>query len=148
MKRLYGAVEGGGTKFVCAVGSGAGDIVEEVRIPTTTPSETLEQAIAFFKKHSPAAIGLASFGPLELDPASAAYGSITATPKPGWSGTNLVAAFKRSFEVPVLLELDVNAAAFGEYTLIPENRGLLYHRDWYRSGDHHPWEINPWTDPS
>jgi fructokinase len=124
MEKLYGCLEGGGTKFVCAVGTGPEAINEEIRFPTTTPDETLDQAIAFFKKHTVSAIGLASFGPLDLNPASPAYGSITATPKPGWAGTNLVAWFRRAFDVPIAIDTDVNAAAFGEYSWLLENRGL------------------------
>jgi fructokinase len=124
MTRLYGGLEGGGTKFVCAVGRGPAEILDEIRLSTTTPAETLDLAIAFFKKFNLSAIGLAPFGPLDLDPSSMEYGSITATPKPGWSGVNVLAAFQRSFEVPLAFELDVNAAAFGEYSWIPENRKI------------------------
>jgi fructokinase len=123
-KKLFGGVEGGGTKFVCAVGRGPDDIIEEIRIPTTTPEETLGQAIAFFQRYDLAAIGLATFGPLDLDPASPAYGSITATPKPGWSRTNLLAAFRKAFDLPIAIDTDVNAAAFGEAWWPPQNRGL------------------------
>jgi fructokinase len=124
MTKLYGGMEGGGTKFVCAVGSGKDKIVEEVRFPTTTPGETIGKAIAFFQKYDVSAIGLASFGPLDLNKASPTFGSITATPKLGWTGINVVAAFQRKFDVPLAFDLDVNAAAFGEYYLIPENKGL------------------------
>lgn len=124
MTKLYGGMEGGGTKFICAVGSRKDKIIEEVRFPTTTPGETIGQAIAFFQKYKVSAIGLASFGPLDLNTASPTFGSITATPKPGWAGTNVVAAFQRIFDVPLAFDLDVNAAAFGEYSLIPENSGL------------------------
>jgi fructokinase len=124
MTKLYGSLEGGGTKFVCAVASGPQEIVEEVRFSTTTPDETLEQAIAFFQKHAIAALGLACFGPLDLDPASPSYGSITATPKPGWAGTELVKRFRQALNIPVVFDTDVNAAAFGEYTWLLENRGL------------------------
>ncbi len=124
IKKLYGGLEGGGTKFVCAVGSGPDEIIEEIRFPTTSPDETLGRAIAFFQKYSLSAIGLAPFGPLDLNPASATYGSITATPKPGWSGTNLVSAFRHAFDFPLAFDLDVNAAAFGEYSWVPGNRGL------------------------
>jgi fructokinase len=117
-------MEGGGTKFICAVGSGKGEIVEEVRIATTTPEQTLNQAISFFRNFNISAIGLAPFGPLDLDPTSPSYGSITATPKPGWAGTNVVEAFQRVFDIPLAFELDVNAAAFGEYSLILDNQGL------------------------
>ncbi len=124
MKKLYGGMEGGGTKFACAVGSGPEKIVEEIRFPTTTPGETLGQAIAFFQKYKVSAIGLAPFGPLDLDPASPAYESITATPKPGWSGTNLLAGFRQAFDIPLAFDTDVNAAAFGEFYWPPQNRGL------------------------
>ncbi len=124
MSKLFGGMEGGGTKFVCAVGNGPGNIVEIVRIPTTTPSETLDRAIAFFHKFELAAIGLAPFGPLDLDPTSSAYGSITTTPKPGWLGINVISPFQREFNIPIAFDLDVNAAAFGEYTWISENRNL------------------------
>ena len=124
MTKLFGGMEGGGTKFVCTVGSGPDKIVEEVRFPTTTPGETLGKAIAFFQKYNLSAIGLALFGPLDMNLASPTYGSITTTPKPGWAETNVVAAFQSEFYVPLAFELDVNAAAFGEYSIIPENRRL------------------------
>jgi len=124
VKDLFGGMEGGGTKFVCAVGTGPDDLREEIRFATTAPDETLAQAVAFFKKHNVAAIGLAPFGPLDLDPASPRYGSITATPKPGWSEANILAAFRRAFDIPLAFDLDVNAAAIGEYIFIPANRGL------------------------
>ncbi|MEW6094354.1 MAG: ROK family protein [Chloroflexota bacterium] len=124
MKPLFGGMEGGGTKFVCLVGSGPDEIVDEIRFATTHPDETLGRAIEFFQKHKPAAIGLASFGPLDLDPASATYGHITATPKPGWANVDILGAFRRAFDVPLAFDTDVNAAAFGEYTWAPENRHL------------------------
>jgi fructokinase len=124
MEKLYGAMEGGGTKFVCAVGTGPEDIREEIRFPTTTPDETLNQVAAFFGKHHPTAIGLAPFGPLDLNPDSPTYGYITATPKPGWGDTDVLGQIRQHFDVRVAFDLDVNAAAFGEYHWIPENRGL------------------------
>lgn len=124
MKKLYGGMEGGGTKFVCAVGTASGDIIDEIRIPTTSPSETIDQAVAYFLNFDLAAIGLAPFGPLDLNPASPTFGTITATPKPGWAGTNVVAPFHRAFHVPISIDLDVNSAAFGEFSLIPDNRAL------------------------
>ncbi len=122
--RLLGGLEGGGTKFVCAIGTGPEDIWEEIRFPTTTPEETLGRAIEFFQKHKPAAIGLASFGPVDLNPTSPFYGYITTTPKPGWANIDVLGAFRRAFNLPLDFELDVNAAALGEYTWAPENRSL------------------------
>src|SRR5688572_31711952 len=86
---LLGGVEAGGTKFVCAVGTGPDDIRAEVRFPTTTPAETLERALEFFRAQEHqwgklAAVGVASFGPVDLHPGSATFGFITSTPKPGW----------------------------------------------------------------
>ncbi len=124
MEKLYGGMEGGGTKFVCAVGTRPDEIIDEIRFPTTTPEETLDQAIAFFKKFNLDAIGLAPFGPLDLNPASPAFGSITVTPKPGWSNTDILGRFRRHFDIPMAFDLDVNLAAFGEYHWLPENRGL------------------------
>jgi fructokinase len=121
---FYGGIEGGGTKFVCAVGTDPQHIVQEIRIPTTVPDETLPQVVAFFKRYSLRAIGFGSFGPLDLDATSPTYGSITATPKAGWSGTNVLSAIRRELDIPFAFDLDVNAAAFGEYCLVPENQGL------------------------
>lgn len=124
MTKLYGGMEGGGTKFVCAVGATPGKIVEQIRIPTTSPTETLDRAVAFFSKFNIAALGVASFGPVDLIRDSLTYGTITATPKPGWSGTDVLVPFQNAFNVPLAFELDVNAAAYGEYSLVPENRDL------------------------
>ena len=124
MDNLYGGMEGGGTKFVCAVGTGPDEIVDQTRFATTSPEETLERAIAFFKKHALQAIGLAPFGPLDLNLASPTYGHISATPKPGWSNADILGPFRKQFDLPLAFDLDVNAAAFGEYHWLPENRNL------------------------
>lgn len=124
MKQIFGGLEGGGTKFVCVVGNSPERIVDEVRFPTTTPKETLQKAIGFFESHSLTAIGLASFGPLDLHPESSTYGHILSTPKPGWSHTDILGAFRRRFNIPVAFDLDVNAAAFGEFHLVENNRHL------------------------
>ena len=117
---LFGGIEAGGTKFVCAVGSGPGQLASETRIATTTPDETLEQVVQFFRPAVTAGtirhIGVGSFGPLDLDPASSTFGFITATPKPGWSNIDLVGRLQRELKIPVALDTDVNAAALGEFT--------------------------------
>ena len=112
----FGGIEAGGTKFVCAVGSGPDDIRDQTRFPTTTPGETLGKAIDFFKRQSqpPDAIGIGSFGPLDPERSSPTFGHITSTPKPGWSDTDFVGAIKAEFDVPVGFDTDVNAAALGE----------------------------------
>ncbi|NMD31129.1 MAG: ROK family protein [Chloroflexi bacterium] len=113
---LYGGIEGGGTKFVCAVGTGPEDIQAEIRFPTTTPAETMERTIDFFRQYPEiSAIGLACFGPLDPNPLSPTFGQILPTPKPGWTGANLVGMLKQAFHLPVGFDTDVNGAALGEY---------------------------------
>lgn len=121
MNTLFGGIEGGGTKFVCAVGTAPHDIRRETRFPTTTPAETLEQAVAFFKEAEQdfgglSALGVASFGPLDPNPASAAYGRILPTPKPGWTDADIVGTLRSAFDVPIGFDTDVNGAALGEWT--------------------------------
>ena len=112
---LLGAIEGGGTKFVLAIGTADGTVLATHRLPTTTPDETLAAASAWFAGQPPvAALGLASFGPVELDTASPRWGFITDTPKPGWSGCDIAGHFSRTLGVPLAFETDVNAAALGE----------------------------------
>jgi fructokinase len=120
MPTLYGGIEAGGTKFVCAIGAGPGALLAEDRFPTTTPAETLGRAIAFFQaqqaRHGPlAAVGVACFGPVDADPASPAFGSITSTPKPGWRQTDVVGPLRQVLGVPVGFDTDVNGAALGEW---------------------------------
>jgi fructokinase len=115
---LWGGIEAGGTKFACVVGSGPDDLQEEVRFPTLTPGETIARAVSFFAKYQAAglaAIGIASFGPVDLDPRSPTYGSITTTPKSGWAHVDLVGRFRQGLGVPVGFDTDVNGAALGEY---------------------------------
>jgi fructokinase len=113
--RLYGGIEAGGTKWVCAVAGGPDQIVDQVTFPTTLPAETLAQAIAFFRRHPTiAALGIGAFGPLDADPASPTWGFITTTPKPGWAHTDVGRALGQALGVPVSFDTDVNAAAFGE----------------------------------
>ncbi len=113
----FAGVEMGGTKCVCLLATGPDDIRDEVRISTTTPAETLaaiEAVLTRWQAQSGLrAIGVASFGPLDLDPASPLYGTLVNTPKPGWTGANLLAGLTR-FGVPVALDTDVNGAALAE----------------------------------
>jgi fructokinase len=118
--RLFGAVEAGGTKFVCAIGNERGDILAQQRFPTTDPAATLGATHAFLRDHGRslgilAAIGVASFGPVELDKSSPRYGFIGLTPKAGWSGTDIAGSLVRALRVPVGFDTDVNAAALAEH---------------------------------
>ena len=119
MEPLYGAVEAGGTKFVCMVGTGPGDMREQARFPTTTPAATLLETMTFFRSAKSrlgplAAIGIASFGPVDLRPDSPTFGFITSTPKPGWANVDIVGTLRDALGVKVGFDTDVNAAALGE----------------------------------
>ncbi|HZD10767.1 MAG TPA: ROK family protein [Candidatus Binatia bacterium] len=119
MSPLYGGIEAGGTKFVCAVASGPDDIRAETRFETTAPGETIQRAIAFFKRQgrgrSLHAIGVAAFGPLDPDPGSDTFGFITSTPKPGWRDTDVAGVVSQALGVPVGFDTDVNGAALAEW---------------------------------
>jgi len=113
---VFGGIEAGGTKFVCAVGTGPDDIRAETRFPTTTPEETIGRAIAFFREQEPVtAVGIASFGPIDLNPDSPTYGYITSTPKPHWATVDLAGTIGRALAVPIGFDTDVNGAALAEW---------------------------------
>jgi fructokinase len=116
--KLLAGIEAGGTKFVLAVGSSPADITARYVIPTGQPAQTLAEASAWLATQGPiGAIGIASFGPVELDPASPRWGFITNTPKPGWADCDLAGHFGRSLGVPAGFDTDVNGAALAEYRL-------------------------------
>lgn len=114
---LYGGVEAGGTKFVCAVGTGPNDLRAMATIPTTSPTATIAAVADFFRRQAQAvrAIGIGSFGPVDPNPARNTYGLITSTPKPGWGYTDLRGRLQELVGLPVAFETDVNAAAIGEH---------------------------------
>lgn len=112
----FGGVEAGGTKFVCAVGTGPDDIRAVETIETTTPEETLGKTVDFFRPFRDlAGIGIGSFGPVDPDPRSATFGYITSTPKHGWRNTDFVGYVKSGLGLNVVFDTDVNAAAIAEY---------------------------------
>lgn len=111
---MYGAIEAGGTKFVCAVSDDSLNILECVSIPTTKPSETMKEVFAFFDKHPVDAIGIGSFGPIDINKNSKTYGYVTNTPKLAWKDYNFVGEMKKRYQVPIAWTTDVNAAAYGE----------------------------------
>jgi fructokinase len=113
---VFGGIETGGSKWECAVGTGPDDLKATVTIPTTTPDETIDRALAFFEREGPVdAIGIGSFGPVDQKPASTSWGHITTTPKPGWANTDVGQEVRRRLAVPVAFDTDVNAAALGEH---------------------------------
>jgi len=125
---LYGAIEAGGTKFVCAVVDEAMTILETVTIPTDDPSLTMSETIKFFKKHDLKSIGIGTFGPVEINPDSPDYGKILNTPKLKWRNFNIFESLKHEFDVPIKIDTDVNAAALGEYMegYGADKRSVLY----------------------
>jgi fructokinase len=111
---IFGGIEAGGTHWNCVVGDGAGGIERAESFATTTPAVTIGRALEFFAAEQPAALGVGCFGPVELDPSSPRWGSIATTPKPGWSGTEVVSMLRAGLDVPIGFDTDVNAAAIGE----------------------------------
>ena len=113
----FAGIEAGGTKFVCGVGTGPDDL-RKGEFPTASAAETLRQAVSLIRdqaRNRPIqALGVASFGPVDLAPNSATYGYITSTPKPGWQNLDIVGELKRALEVPVAFDTDVNAAMLAE----------------------------------
>ncbi len=119
---LYGAIEGGGTKFVCAVARSPSEILESAVIGTRDAAATLNECVTFFanaqQRHGAiAAFGFSCFGPLDLRPESAGYGRMMATPKPGWSRADVVGPLRHAFDVPIALDTDVAGAALAEWQL-------------------------------
>jgi fructokinase len=113
---VLGGIEAGGTKWLCAVGTGPGRLDATEMIPTTTPAETIGRAVAFLERAGPVeAVGIGSFGPVDLRPGSPAWGSITTTPKPGWANTDVAGSIGAALGVRVAFDTDVNAAALGEH---------------------------------
>ena len=113
---LLGGIEAGGTKFVLTVGESPTRVLATHTIETRQPAETLGQARDWFQRQGALrAMGIASFGPVELDPASPRWGHILKTPKPGWSNCDLAGFFADAFGIPIGFDTDVNGAALGEY---------------------------------
>jgi fructokinase len=125
---LYGAIEGGGTKFVCAVGASSEEVLDSVVLPTTSASSTLAACVEFFStaadKFGPiAAFGFACFGPIDLRAHEPSHGRMLGTPKPGWSGVDLLKPLQSRFSAPISIDTDVSAAALAEWRL-GAGRGL------------------------
>ena len=113
---MFGAIEAGGTKFVCGVGTGPEDLTT-TQFPTTSPDATLAAAIDFLRKASGGelrAVGIGSFGPIDLHSTSLTFGYVTSTPKVGWQNCNLAGTIREALGVPVGFDTDVDAAALGE----------------------------------
>src|SRR3954463_16382951 len=111
---MLGAIEAGGTKFVCAVGTGPRDLEIE-RFPTTSPQQTMERVLSFFERFEDVeSLGVACFGPIDADPHSATWGFITTSPKLEWQNFDFAGTMHSALGVPIAFDTDVNAAAMGE----------------------------------
>jgi fructokinase len=113
---LIGALEAGGTKMVCAVCEEQGIILEQTRIDTTTPEETIPKIIDFFQDKNIQALGIGAFGPVDVNKNSENYGKILDTPKVAWRHFDLLQALKQELQIPMELDTDVNASCLGEVT--------------------------------
>ena len=115
--KKYGALEAGGTKMVLAIMDEQGQFLDNAVLPTRTPEETMPEMIRFFAGHELSALGVGSFGPLDLHPDSPSYGTFLETPKLAWRHYPLLRAFRDALKLPVGLDTDVNAAALAEAKL-------------------------------
>ncbi len=113
---IYGGIEAGGTKMICVIGDENGRILDRMQIPTKTPEETMPIMIDYFKGKDIKALGIACFGPIDLNRDSKTYGYITSTPKLAWKNYDIVGAFKKELGVPIGFDTDVNGSLLGEIT--------------------------------
>lgn len=119
-REIFAGIDAGGTTFKCGLADCDGRLLAQHRVPTKNPQETLQACADFFTDQARAqngalrSLGIASFGPIDVDPLSADYGTLLNTPKPGWRGTNLKAAFEARMDVPVSIDTDVNGALLAE----------------------------------
>ena len=111
---IIAAIEAGGTKFICGLGTEDGKVIERISIPTTTPEETMGKVIEYFSDKEFDVMGVGSFGPIDPVKGSETYGYITKTPKPYWSDFNMIGELKEKFNVPMEFDTDVNGAALAE----------------------------------
>lgn len=113
---IFGAIEAGGTKMVCAIGKEDGTIIDKVSIPTTTPKETIPKIIEYFRDKDIKAIGIGCFGPVDVKKESPTYGYILDTPKTAWKNFDFLRSIKKELEVPIGFDTDVNGSCLGEIT--------------------------------
>lgn len=126
---MLGSIEAGGTKFVCAVSDEKFNLIDKTSFPTTDPNTTLQNIFDFFDKYKELkAIGIGSFGPINIDKNSEKYGYITSTPKIKWKNFDFLGGMKKHYNIPISWTTDVNAACLGEYKLgsAKENNSCIY----------------------
>ncbi|MDO5407666.1 MAG: ROK family protein [Eubacteriales bacterium] len=113
---LFGALEAGGTKMVCAIGNENGEILDRVSIPTETPEVTLPKLLEYFQGKEILALGIGCFGPIDLNESSETFGYITTTPKLAWANCDICGYFRENLGIPVGFDTDVNGSLLGEAT--------------------------------
>ena len=125
---MLGSILSAGTHFHLALGDESYMIVDEAEVLRTNPQETMKKITAFFKENPPDAIGIGSFGPIDIDIKSDKYGFITSTPKFGWEYYNFLGELKKHFDIPMGWNTNANASALGEYYLHSSDdiKSLLY----------------------
>lgn len=111
---LLGAIEAGGTKIICGIGNEKGELLEKIHFETLMPEETMPKIIAYFSDKKIEALGIGTFGPVDVNPSSSTYGYILDTPKAGWSMYPFLDEIKKHIHVPMMIDTDVNGAALGE----------------------------------
>jgi len=131
---ILGSIEAGGTKFVCAVGDENCQTIDQFVIPTTSPEETLNEAINYFKQFKIDALGIASFGPIEIRKEHPKYGYITNTPKKNWKDTDILGTLRSYFKAPITWTTDVNGSAYGEYKYLRTKGSSISNLVYYTVG--------------
>lgn len=128
MTKLYGSVEAGGTKFICAVGNEDFEVVAKTQFPTTKPEETIAKTIEFFQQFDNLqSVAVGSFGPIDIDETSETYGYVMKTPKPYWSNVDMIGPMKEALKVPFYFTTDVNSSAYGEVISRDGVENLVYY---------------------
>src|SRR5579859_5821394 len=109
---IYAGIELGGTKCEAILAHDANHVLARETIPTTLPEETLgrieSRLLDWRGSRVFGALGIASFGPIDVDPSSASYGQMLATPKPGWAGADVARRLEKAIGVATAFDTDVN----------------------------------------
>ncbi len=116
LPKLYGGLEAGGTKMICALGYADGTIIDRKSFATTAPDETIPKVIEYFKDKDICALGIGSFGPVDVDPDSDTYGTILDSPKLPWQHYPIKKVLEEALDVPIKIDSDVNGSCLGEMT--------------------------------
>ena len=111
-----GAIEAGGTKIICGIGNEKGHIERKISFPTETPTVAMTKINEFFANEQLDSLGVGTFGPIDVNKSSDTYGYITTTPKPGWGNFNIIGELRKTIDVPIGFDTDVNGAALAEAT--------------------------------